>query len=49
MNVTLEARIERLEAIVVLLCLDAAQGQGALGNPFWDFVDDWRRAHAGGA
>jgi hypothetical protein len=42
----LEVRIERLEAIVVLLCEEAAHGQGSMGKPFWAFVDDWRREHA---
>jgi hypothetical protein len=41
----MEARIERLEAIVVLLCQDAAHGNGMLGDPFWTFIDDWRREH----
>jgi hypothetical protein len=43
----MEARIERLEAIVVLLCQEAAQGKGMLGDPFWTFIDDWRREHRG--
>jgi len=41
----LDVRIERLEQIVVLLCEQAAHGQGSLGKPFWTYVDDWRREH----
>lgn len=32
-------RVERLEAIVVLLCREAMRGQGMLGKPFQDFID----------
>jgi hypothetical protein len=41
----LRARIERLEAIAVLLCEEAARGQGSLGKPFWQFIDAWRAEH----
>jgi hypothetical protein len=43
----LEARIERLEAIAVLLCEQATRGQGQSARPFQDFIDDWRREHRG--
>jgi len=43
--VKLEARIERLEAIAVLLCEQATRGQGQSARPFQDFIDDWRREH----
>lgn len=38
----LAARIERLEAIVMLLCEQAMQGQGQMGKPFQQFVDKYR-------
>lgn len=27
----------------MLLCQEAARGQGSMGAPFWKFIDDWRR------
>lgn len=38
-------RIERIEAMTVLLCQEAAQGQGMMGKPFQDFIDQWRASH----
>jgi hypothetical protein len=43
----LAARIERLEAMMVLLCEQAMRGQGQMGKPFQQFIDDWRREHSG--
>ena len=42
----IEARLERLEAMVVLLCEEASAGKGMLAAPFWRFVEDWRAEHA---
>ena len=42
----LQARVERMEAMMVLLCEHAAAGQGSMGKPFWNFIDDWRREHS---
>jgi hypothetical protein len=38
-------RVERLEAIVVLLCREAMRGQGMQGEPFQDFIDQWQARH----
>jgi hypothetical protein len=39
----LEARIERLELIVMLLCDHASRGEGSMGKPFWEFADAIKR------
>lgn len=38
-RITPGERLDRLEDIVVLLAQEAAQGQGAMGKPFWAFID----------
>ena len=39
----LEARIERLELIAMLLCDHAARGEGSMGKAFWEFADTIKR------
>ena len=43
----LEARIQRLEDLAVLLCEHASRGQGSMGKPFWEFADAIRRERVG--
>lgn len=43
MDQSLEARIERLELIVMLLCDKASRGEGSMGKPFWEFAETIKR------
>lgn len=45
-NAEIEVRLERIEAMLVLLCQEAARGQGQMGKPFWDYIDEWQHNHS---
>jgi hypothetical protein len=41
-------KLERLESMVMVLCLEARAGKGQMGQVYDDFIDAWRREHTNG-